>query len=102
MTELYEDRSKFLGTWTLESVTDHEGNVTERGERRAGAKVKPPGCPHVGVMFAYKYDDGSGFVTTSRVTEWERTESVDEPSKLVVKTENSVYTFIKEAEYHGS
>lgn len=52
-------------------------------------------------MFSYKYDDGSGYVTTSRVVEWERTEAVGNPTMLVVTTVNSVYTFTKEAEQYA-
>jgi len=97
MMEWYVDRSKFLGTWTLVSVTDHEGNITERGVRRAGAKVTLAGRPHPGLQFAYEYADGSGVNVTSRIIDWERTTSLGNPDKLVVKTMNSVYTFVKEA-----
>jgi hypothetical protein len=82
------------GFWTLASVTDHEGNTTERGERRAGAIVTFAGRPHPGLTFPYKYEDGSGYCTTSKVVSWE----LSERSRLVVMTKNSVYSFTKEVE----
>lgn len=92
------ERREYAGTWTLVTATDHEGNVTERGERRAGAIGTITGRPHVGERFAFRYHDGSGTLTTSRVTEWGQIDLTPLRSRLRVNTKNSVYIFDREAD----
>jgi len=91
------ERDKTKGIWTLFSVTDHAGNQTERGVRRAGAKVTLAGRPHVGLRYAYEYQDGSGVLTTSMITDFDYVEMPNCAPRLVITTVNSVYTFDKEA-----
>ncbi len=79
-------------TYVLHSVRNRDGSINERELRRKGHRVEIINCREGEKMLFSYPDDDDKFVQTTRVIG-----TMDYPDVLKVFTNNSIYTFRKEA-----
>ncbi|MEK5178487.1 hypothetical protein [Paenibacillus odorifer] len=81
-------------SYVIESIRNLDGSAHERGARRKGQRVEILRCDIGAPMLVCYRDDGNKILRTSAVKSVLYADGVEE---VVVYTQNTEYTFVKEA-----